>query len=199
MARPSSFDREDALANARNLFWRKGFHATSLKDIEAALSLKPGSIYAAFGSKKELFSEALHYYARGVEGEFQSFMAQSGSPLSGLIGYVRSITQGGLNKMPSNACMVFKTALELANDDSDLKDLAAEKLAGMAKLFAGAFEQARVAGEIAPDVDPHRAALKLQTSITGLRGMIESGLPSGDVKNLIDDIIAEMERLRVTH
>tara|TARA_B100000519_G_C14249076_1_gene441435 strand:+ start:1649 stop:2248 length:600 start_codon:yes stop_codon:yes gene_type:complete len=199
VARPSSFDREDALANARNLFWRKGFHATSLKDIEAALSLKPGSIYAAFGSKKALFSEALTYYAHGVAEEFRSHMAQSDSPLTGLIGYVRCITHQSENKMPSNACMVFKTALELANDDSDLKELAAQQLTGMANLFAGAFEDARQAGEIAPDVDPHRAAVKLQTSITGLRGMIESGLPPADVQNLIDDIIADMERLRVAH
>lgn len=199
MARPSSFDREDALSNARNLFWRKGFHATSLKDIEAALSLKPGSIYAAFGSKKELFSEALSFYSRGVEEEFHSFMARFDSPLSGLIGYVRSITRTSETKVPSNACMVFKTALELANEDSDLKELATQKLAGMAKLFAKAFEDARKAGEIEDNVDPHRAALKLQASIAGLRGMIESGLAQGDVQNLIDDIIADMERLRVTH
>ncbi|WP_417827335.1 TetR/AcrR family transcriptional regulator [Thalassospira sp.] len=197
MARPSSFDREDALANARNLFWRKGFHATSLKDIEAALSLKPGSIYAAFGSKKDLFAEALKFYSAGVEEEFRDFMAQSRSPLSGLIGYVRSITASGATKMPSNACMVFKTALEMANEEPDLKELAARQLSNVADLFAETFDAARKAGEIAPDTDPHRAALKLQTSITGLRGMIESGLARDDVENLIDDIVSDIERLRV--
>ncbi|MDX1730552.1 MAG: helix-turn-helix domain-containing protein, partial [Aurantimonas coralicida] len=47
-ARP--YDRDAALDAALRLFWAKGYHATSLKDLEAALTMKPGSIYAAFQS-----------------------------------------------------------------------------------------------------------------------------------------------------
>lgn len=197
MARPSSFDREDALANARNLFWRKGFHATSLKDIEAALSLRPGSIYAAFGSKKDLFAEALKYYSVGVEEEFQSAMACASSPMSGLIAYISAMNPPTDDcTPPSNACMVFKTALELANDSSELKDLARAQMDSMAKLFADAFAKARAQGEISPDTDPMRAALKLQAGITGMRGMVESGLPISDIKNLRDDLITDLQRMR---
>lgn len=196
MARPSSFNREDALESARNLFWRKGFHATSLKDIEAALSLRPGSIYAAFGSKKNLFAEALEYYTTGVEEEFRTYLAQAETPISGLIAYVRSITLPRDRDLPSNACMIFKTALELADDESDLKQLARNQLACVTRLFIEAFERARQSGEVPDTLDPRRAALKLQSGITGLRGMIESGLTQADAINLNDDIIAEVERMR---
>ena len=50
MTRAAPYDRETALDAAMTLFWDKGFHATSLKDLEAALVMKPGSIYAAFSS-----------------------------------------------------------------------------------------------------------------------------------------------------
>lgn len=198
MARPSSFNREDALSNARDLFWRKGFHATSLKDIEAALSLKPGSIYAAFGSKKALFAEALEFYARGIQEDFRACIEQADSPLNALIAYIRSVTAAKQDGAPpSNACMIFKTALEMVDEESDLKQLAGQQLAGMAKLFAEALEAARQKGEIAPDIDPYRAALKLQSGLTGMRGMIEAGFPAEDIRNLNADIISDLERMRI--
>ena len=44
MSRSAPYDRDTALAAAMDLFWEKGFHATSLKDLETALEMKPGSI-----------------------------------------------------------------------------------------------------------------------------------------------------------
>ena len=196
MARPSSFDRQEALSNARDLFWRKGFHATSLKDIEGALSLKPGSIYAAFGSKQALFAEALKLYAQEAQTEFLDCLKQAESPLDAVIAYVRGLTIPKEQCAPSNACMIFKTALELVEDDSDLKQIAGQQLSSTAERFAEAFELARQKGELADNVDPHRAALKLQSNLTGMRGMIEGGLPPEDIKNLNDDIISDLERLR---
>ncbi|MGB2139878.1 MAG: helix-turn-helix domain-containing protein, partial [Psychrobacter sp.] len=51
MSRTTLYNRQEALDRAVKLFWHKGFHATSLKDIEQALDMRPGSIYAAFGNK----------------------------------------------------------------------------------------------------------------------------------------------------
>ena len=62
MARTASYDRDQALDAAMTLFWLKGYHATSLKDLEGALKMKPGSIYAAFQSKEALFRATLERY-----------------------------------------------------------------------------------------------------------------------------------------
>ncbi|WP_420064554.1 TetR/AcrR family transcriptional regulator [Pectobacterium colocasium] len=60
--RPRGFDREKALEKATYLFWRKGFSATSLSDLTAAMGIGSPSLYAAFGSKEELYAEAVRYY-----------------------------------------------------------------------------------------------------------------------------------------
>ncbi|MEI5997901.1 TetR/AcrR family transcriptional regulator [Paraburkholderia bengalensis] len=60
--RPREFDREKALTDAMLLFWRKGFHATSLRDLGDALGIRMPSLYAAFGSKEALFVEAVDLY-----------------------------------------------------------------------------------------------------------------------------------------
>jgi AcrR family transcriptional regulator len=66
IGRPRSFDRREALALAMEMFWRKGFAATSIADLCAALSIAPPSLYAAFGSKEHLYEECISYYMENV-------------------------------------------------------------------------------------------------------------------------------------
>jgi len=60
--RPRCFDRAAALEAAMEVFWRKGFEATSLADLTAAMGINPPSLYAAFGDKERLFLEAAGHY-----------------------------------------------------------------------------------------------------------------------------------------
>jgi TetR/AcrR family transcriptional regulator, transcriptional repressor for nem operon len=67
MARPRSFDPDEVLDLARDVFWQKGFQGTSLDDITAATGLAKPSLYAAFGDKNALFLNVLdRYHARIV-------------------------------------------------------------------------------------------------------------------------------------
>jgi AcrR family transcriptional regulator len=67
MARPRSFDPDEALDLARDVFWQKGFLGTSLDDVTAATGLAKPSLYAAFGDKNALFLKVLErYHARIV-------------------------------------------------------------------------------------------------------------------------------------
>lgn len=65
--RPRAFDRDAALSAATRLFWQKGYAATSISDLTAAMSIGSPSLYAAFGSKEALYGEALRYYGENYE------------------------------------------------------------------------------------------------------------------------------------
>ncbi|WP_219215336.1 TetR/AcrR family transcriptional regulator [Variovorax boronicumulans] len=60
--RPRSFDRAAALDRALEVFWAKGYDATQVADLTAALGIRPPSFYAAFESKEALFREAVNRY-----------------------------------------------------------------------------------------------------------------------------------------
>ncbi|MCW1916038.1 TetR/AcrR family transcriptional regulator [Luteolibacter sp. GHJ8] len=65
--RPRSFDRSAALEAAMRVFWQKGFTAASMNDLCAAMEIGSPSLYAAFGSKEQLYAEAIrHYGAMGI-------------------------------------------------------------------------------------------------------------------------------------
>lgn len=60
--RPRRFDREEALRKAMELFWRRGYDGASVADLTAAMGINSPSLYACFGSKEELFREAVTLY-----------------------------------------------------------------------------------------------------------------------------------------
>ncbi|MDH3970432.1 MAG: TetR/AcrR family transcriptional regulator, partial [Rhodospirillales bacterium] len=66
MARPKSFDREEVLERAMAVFWRKGYAATSVRDLVEATGLNPGSLYDTFDDKHGLFLESVTLYRRTV-------------------------------------------------------------------------------------------------------------------------------------
>jgi AcrR family transcriptional regulator len=68
MSRTRSFDRDAALDTAMRLFWERGFDNTSMSELTAAMGIAPPSLYAAFGSKRELFDEAAERYQNDPGG-----------------------------------------------------------------------------------------------------------------------------------
>ncbi|MGC0054749.1 TetR/AcrR family transcriptional regulator [Brucella pituitosa] len=60
--RPRNFDRDDALGQAMVIFWEDEYEGTSISDLTKRMGIGTKSLYAAFGSKEQLYSEALHLY-----------------------------------------------------------------------------------------------------------------------------------------
>lgn len=198
MARQASYNRDEVLAKAQALFWRKGYHATSLKDLEAALNMRPGSIYAAFGSKEALFAETLHLYARRSREQLRQIRDASASPLAGLAAYVRALGCIQAGAVPSRACMLVKTLLETPDDDLILRRLTEEMMQGMEAEFATAFRAARAAGELPDSADPERLASRFQAEIFGLRAYAQRSDAQDKVAQLAEDIAQDIEALRST-
>ncbi|MBL7498873.1 TetR/AcrR family transcriptional regulator [Frankia sp. CNm7] len=71
--RPREFDRATALERALVLFWDRGYEATSIADLTAAMGVGPPSLYAAFGSKRALFDEVLEVYCE----VYRAFMVRA--------------------------------------------------------------------------------------------------------------------------
>ncbi|MEL7150877.1 MAG: TetR/AcrR family transcriptional regulator [Pseudomonadota bacterium] len=197
MARKATFNRDDILRRARDLFWRKGYHATSLKDLEQVLELKPGSIYAAFGSKEALFSEALEVYARGSRSDLEAALDAGGSPLDALAQHARSLSALCDQDRPARACMLVKTILEHPDEQSPVRQLAETLMDEAGARFIDGFRRAKAAGELAEDADPIRLGLKFQSDVVGLRAFAQRSDGADVVPALAEDLARSVEALRV--
>ena len=64
MARHKEFDPGEAMKEAMEAFWERGYHGTSVNDLLAEMKLNRGSMYDTFGDKKSLFLATLAEYER---------------------------------------------------------------------------------------------------------------------------------------
>jgi AcrR family transcriptional regulator len=196
MPRTAVHSRDESLEKALHLFWRQGFGATSLKDLEHTLDMRPGSIYATFGSKEDLFHEALERYAERTMAELERVMAADASPLGGIVAYLRKL--GGLRDRDETcqACMLVKSLLEFGEREQAARPRVENLLARMERRFAERLAEARAAGEIAADLDPKRLGRRLQSDVIGLRTYAQRDVDKQAVRDLAEDIARDWERLR---
>src|SRR3954465_1947470 len=81
MARPRQFDEQEAVAQATYLFWRRGYNATSVRDLGAELHLTPTSLYRTFEDKHTLFLRALAHSRASESAQARERLATAGRPV----------------------------------------------------------------------------------------------------------------------
>mgnify|MGYP006430697829 CR=1 FL=1 len=201
MTRNARYDRHIALDKAVHLFWARGYHATSMKQIEQAMDMRPGSIYATFGSKDELFSEALDAYVANGSMGLGDLLKQQDSIIDTLQDYLRNIALACYpdSAEPSRACMLVKTLLEASYTHTKIADQANTLLDGIEQSIADALERARDQGELNPRTDCRRLARLIQAQIMGLRAFAQRDIDPSEVSDLAEDMAALLERYRAVH
>lgn len=150
--RPRGFDRDAALQAAMELFWRKGFSATSMADLCGAMGINAPSLYAAFGSKEGLYEAALQHYSEAatplIWGAFETAPTARDS-IAGLL-MASAANLPGTDRPPG--CMI---TLATAGQEgcARLGDLVARARADGEVLIAARLRRAVAEGELRPSTD----------------------------------------------
>ncbi|WP_290701370.1 TetR/AcrR family transcriptional regulator [Amphritea sp.] len=188
MANVAKYNREDVIRKAMLLFWEKGFNGASTRDLQQAIDMRPGSIYAAFGSKEKIYSEALECYSKEMSNILNKHIAEQGSPLTGLEAFFRNVVIDRRDSNPSEVCMLVKTLSEVNEQHPDLLELARDLLKRAENRFAEILQQARAQGEILPASDTGILAKHLQVQMIGLRIYMKTSGNSQAVSELISSV-----------
>lgn len=168
MARTKEFDPDVALRAAMDLFWHRGYEATSMQDLVDRLGIGRGSIYATFGSKHELYLLALDRYARESGDRALELLSRPGPALPA----VRALVEGFLTEALTDGkgCFVTNTAVECPHDPPVARKVESS-WDGLETVITGALTRARNQGELAEDKDPRALARFLVIIAQGLKVM----------------------------
>lgn len=192
MSAQAKFNRDDVIEKAKNLYWKKGYHATSMRNLQDVVDMRPGSIYAAFGNKDNLFKEALNRYAEEGAANLANSIAQEETVIAGLKRFIHSVTVCSKGTAPSGICMVVKTIGELTQNDSpELLAHATNILERVESSFVKTFQQAINNGEISSDKDPAELARYFQIQVIGLRTYAQVSNDTDAVEKYIDGIFEQ--------
>lgn len=156
--RPRSFDRDEALSSALNVFWTKGYADASMADLTAAMGINAPSLYSAFGSKEDLFRETVRLYTqREGEGLWRS-MTEAPTAYEAVEGLLLATASvAGQCGRPQGCLLSLSGVNPEALPDtacSEVKKIRMDSMASMRDRLAAA----QATGEIGPDADPSAIA-----------------------------------------
>ncbi|MBP1652028.1 MAG: TetR family transcriptional regulator [Bacteroidetes bacterium] len=150
--RPTIYDNREALTKAQQVFWNKGYTATSLPDILAAIGIGAGSFYNAYkGGKKELFSKAIQQ-RREAFTAFKAELEVAPVPLNLIKDFFRSIAAAD-QETHMQGCIIVNTVVEMANLDVELESEAVTILKEVEVMFTETIAAAQKNGTIKNQTD----------------------------------------------
>ena len=141
MPRPPEFDRSKALDRALALFWRRGYQATSLADLLAAMDIGRSSFYAAFTDKRTLYVECMDLFAARMMALLERTRAER-PPVDVLQGFLERNFVGARGARPDWGCMLVNSVLEMAGVDEDLVARASAHLTTLQRFFQACLREA---------------------------------------------------------
>lgn len=192
MARTREFDPAAALDQAMEVFWDRGYAATSMDDLVKATGVSRYGIYGTFGNKRELFRAALAHYAQAQQ---QSVMAPLLKPDAGLP-EIRECFARRLKFAAGEAglrgCMICNAATELGPKDDVLSADARGLLDTTGEALKTALETAVRTGQVAGDLDTTAAADRLLGAMIALAVLARAGYRRRRLKQLVDGALAPL-------
>jgi TetR/AcrR family transcriptional regulator, transcriptional repressor for nem operon len=171
MARPREFDESHALDAAMQCFWRRGYEATSLRDLMRAMGLTAPSLYNSFGDKQKLFVRTLERYLDHTTRDRLRRLEQTLPPRRALECFFAEIIEHSLKDKERKGCFLVNSALEIAPHDARCRAMIAAQFTGIEAFFRRCFTAAQLDGTASKDIDPDDAARLLLSALLGIRVM----------------------------
>ena len=192
MVRTRTFNPSEALSKAVDLFASKGYSETSMEDIVQATGVSRYGLYGTFGNKRELFEQALDKYADSM-GK-QSFLRLLEPDTS--LPDIRRIFDERVAAMcameENRGCLFIHTAMQLAPQDKDLRDVLLKFMRRMSKLFSVGLETAKEKGEVRADLDVRAAGEMLTSTMFGLAVLGRTGFNRESLDGIVDSTMASL-------
>lgn len=185
--RPRGFDVDQALDVALEVFWRLGYEGASIADLTQAMGVCPTSLYAAFGSKEDLYRKALERYGKG-DGSFSAVLASSGGTAREAVGLVlRECASRFTDPAHPPGCMIATGVLACAEENGPVADHLASLRRRIAEAFTDRIEAGIAAGELPEGTDGHAVARFYGSIIQGMSVQATDGA-DGEALRLVADM-----------
>ncbi|MFD7132868.1 TetR/AcrR family transcriptional regulator [Streptomyces sp. NPDC059894] len=193
MPRTKEFDPDAALQSALELFWRRGYEATSLTDLVEHLGIGRASLYATFGSKHELYLRAMDRYTETRDPLLLAELSQPGPALPAVRAVVRRFAAEAASPQGVDGCLVTNTAAELAPHDPAAARRVELSWEHVETLLHSALVRAQAQGELAEDRDPRALARMLLVLLQGVRIVGKASSDPARVRDAAEQALALLD------
>ncbi|MEU4345402.1 TetR/AcrR family transcriptional regulator [Nocardia sp. NPDC023852] len=182
--RPRSFDRDAALEQAMLLFWARGYEATSIADLTAAMDIGPPSLYAAFGDKATLFVEAVANFGARYGGFVARALAEEPTAEATVRRILREAATEYTRPDRPHGCLVINAGVNTTN--VEIADLLRGMRERNIESFAARIQVDIDAGILPEHLDAHTLARYVGTVMQGMSQAATDGASRAELEKVAE-------------
>lgn len=176
----------------REQFWDAGYAATSLEDLMRVSGLGKGSLYAAFGDKRQLFLRALRSYTDDSHGYLREALAATPRALDALRMLLEAPIDDPTGAGPRRGCLMANSTCELGHADPEVLDHAHRTYETSTALIGDCVARAQREGDLPAGADPVALARALLAAQQGLVFMSRTGLDTATLHATARSLAAQL-------
>jgi AcrR family transcriptional regulator len=161
--------RKQILEAANRCFSRRGFQATTTREICREAKLSPGAVYSYFESKDAIIESLAEAYGRPRQELASVGLGETGMVASEVLAkgfgcVLDGLTEKGAERTARLDVRIWSEAI----DNRTLRRLLTEALARLREPWAQAVRQGQAVGDVNPDLDPAAIAQVMVAMTLGL-------------------------------
>lgn len=180
--RPREFDKQQALRKAMRLFWEHGYEGTSMSALVSALGIASARIYAAFGSKQQLFEEAVALY-ESAEGGFADRALALPDIHQALAHMFEDAISTYTRVDEPRGCLVVSAASGVAPDNLAVQQWLSGHRRQRTESIIERLRQARDQGQLPADTQVEALGHFYATFLHGISVQARDGVPAHDLRD----------------
>lgn len=188
--RPATFDRIAALDVATHLFWRHGYEGTSIAMLTEGMGVTAPTLYAAFGSKEDLYRAALAHYGSRYQEAATSAPHEDGSLYRMVEHLLRETAVRYARPDKPKGCMIATGSLQCGADNTPVVEATAGARAYGLRAFIAQLDQAKLKGELPPDTDSEALARFYAAVVQGMSVQAIDGADLPRLNAIVDVALA---------
>jgi len=184
--RPRLLERDVGLDIAARMFWERGYEGTSIADLTQAMGIPPPSLYAMFGSKEDLYRQALDHISERESKQWLEALHGKMPAYDAIAFYLHDAAARFTDPGRPRGCIVSNAVLQHAErSESVAQDVAARRARAIQAIKAR-FDRAVAEGELTPEIDTEALARFYGAVMQGMSAQACDGASRATLKQLAD-------------
>lgn len=190
MARNVEFNEAEAIQKAMEVFWKKGYNATSMRDLTDAMKINSSSLYNTIGDKHQLFLKCLTHYTDLRKKDFRKRTEKNDLPIKVLLDFLNDAVKSIITD--PNPCMAVKTAFEFNADDKEIQYILKEDAEFTRNFLIDIISKAKGSDSLSKEISPEILTDFVLSTYTGWYEMYIINKNPEQIKNMADFFIKQI-------